>query len=114
MRPAMVPNRRKYFMIMTFEEIRRSYREAKYPEKQIRILSELNECRVSDIKAVLNGVAVSAHKRYNKTSDREKRRLYEKGLNDCEISSALGITPQAVFYWRQKNELPPNRKGRRE
>lgn len=38
---------------MTEFEIRKSYKEAKNPKAQIRILAELNCCSVSDIKKIL-------------------------------------------------------------
>ena len=40
-------------MTMTAEEIVREYRQAKYPEKQIRILADQNSCGPSNIKAIL-------------------------------------------------------------
>lgn len=40
-------------MTMTAEEIVREYREARYPEKQIRILADENSCGVSNIKEIL-------------------------------------------------------------
>lgn len=40
-------------MTMTKEEIVREYREAKYPEKQIRILADENQCAVKDIREIL-------------------------------------------------------------
>jgi len=40
-------------MTMTAEEIVREYKQAKYPEKQIRILADQNSCGPSNIKAIL-------------------------------------------------------------
>jgi hypothetical protein len=40
---------------MTDSEIRSSYHFAKDPERQILILSDLNACPVSQIKAILKG-----------------------------------------------------------
>lgn len=40
-------------MQMTDEEIRRSYREAKYPKQQLSILADLNCCSVAEIKAIV-------------------------------------------------------------
>lgn len=40
-------------MTMTNEEICRDYRNAKVPTKQIKILAELNQCTMDDIKRIL-------------------------------------------------------------
>ncbi len=40
-------------MVMKAEEIVREYKQAKYPEKQIRILADENSCGVSNIKEIL-------------------------------------------------------------
>lgn len=40
-------------MTMTAEEIVREYKQAKYPEKQIRILADQNSCDPSKIKSIL-------------------------------------------------------------
>ena len=40
-------------MTMTAEEIVREYKQAKYPEKQIRILADQNSCGQSNIRAIL-------------------------------------------------------------
>jgi predicted DNA-binding transcriptional regulator AlpA len=34
------------------------------------------------------------------------RSLYDKGFNDPEISSFLGMKPATVYLWRKKNKLP--------
>ncbi|MGN1198634.1 MAG: hypothetical protein ACI4TA_13690 [Acetatifactor sp.] len=41
-------------MEMTVEEIKRSYREAKHKKRQIRILADLNCCRVEEIEEMIN------------------------------------------------------------
>lgn len=38
---------------MTAAEIKRSYEQAKKPEKQIRLLAELNDCSEDDIRELL-------------------------------------------------------------
>ena len=50
-------------MQMTEEEIRRSYKQAKHPNQQIRILAELNDCSVDTIKAILNPEEAQAKKK---------------------------------------------------
>lgn len=42
-------------MYMSEEEIKRSYRQAKDPKKQLRILADMNCCDVADIEAIING-----------------------------------------------------------
>ena len=39
--------------MMTAAEIKRSYEQAKNPEKQIRLLAELNDCSEDDIRELL-------------------------------------------------------------
>lgn len=41
------------YLQMTEYEIRRSYREAKDPKAQIKILADLNCCRTSDINKII-------------------------------------------------------------
>ena len=45
-------------MIYSTEEIVRSYREAKDPEKQIKVLADLNACTAKEIRQVLVGEGV--------------------------------------------------------
>lgn len=42
-------------MYMSDEEIKRSYRQAKDPKKQLRILADMNCCEVAVIEAIING-----------------------------------------------------------
>ena len=69
-------------MTMTAEEIVREYKQAKYPEKQIRILADQNSCGPSNIKAILEqaGCELPRAGRRKKTSPPPRiRRLH------CEI-----------------------------
>ncbi len=50
-------------MQMTEEEIRKSYKQAKHPQRQIRILAELNDCTEEDIEAILNPEEARAKKK---------------------------------------------------
>lgn len=38
----------------------------------------------------------------------ERKRLYEKGLNDREIAEEVGVSPSTIRDWRNCRELPPN------
>ena len=45
-------------MIMKPGEIVVSYKQAKYPENQIKILAQLNNCKQDDIKEMLTDAGV--------------------------------------------------------
>lgn|GEM_PF-1695043 len=34
--------------------------------------------------------------------------LYKQGLNDFEIAEKIGVTNNAIYYWRKQNDLPAN------
>jgi intein/homing endonuclease len=40
----------------------------------------------------------------------ERKKLYEDGLNDCEIAKKEGVTSMAIRGWRKRRCLPPNAK----
>ena len=42
----------------------------------------------------------------NNRKHTQKLDLYRLGLDDTQIASILGITPQAVWTWRNKHGLP--------
>lgn len=93
-------------MVMTDFEIRREYRQARYPEKQIAILAQLNGCHVNDIRDILNGVSPKKPRKvFMHTSNEDKLELYNQGMNDYEIGRALNIASTSVCYWRKKNGL---------
>lgn len=39
------------------------------------------------------------------------QQLYAEGLTDLDMAECLGVTRQAVAFWRRGQELKPNRKG---
>lgn len=108
-------------MIYSTEEIVRSYREAKDPKKQIRVLADLNACTVKEIRQVLVGEGVLP--RETETPKRPKnappkrfdeavaRVLYEEGADDETIARAAGATVHTVAKWRSANGL--RKKGRK-
>ena len=108
-------------MIYSTEEIVRSYREAKNPKKQIRVLADLNACTVKEIRQVLVGEGVLP--RETETPEKTKsappkrfdeavaRVLYEEGADDEVIAKAVGVKAHTVAKWRSTNGL--RKKGRK-
>ena len=43
----------------------------------------------------------------------EKLKLYNKGLSDRKIAKKLKLTVPAIFHWRKKLKLKPNREPRK-
>ena len=98
-------------MIMTEYEIRREYRLAKYPNRQIKILAQLNACRAKEIrKIVADEENISGFGRYVKATEEDKMRLYSMGLSDYSIAEKLGTSATTILKWRRKNNLPHNRR----
>ncbi len=97
-------------MWMTESQIYVLYRDARFPDKQIKILSELNDCSAEAIKTILTrrGAEVTRRaKHYGNdlvTADqlREVRRLRRQGASYREISEATGIPPRSVRYYLEK------------
>ena len=98
-------------MIMTEYEIKQAYRLAKYPNRQIKILAQLNACRTKEIrKIVADEENISGFGRYVQATEEDKMRLYSMGLSDYGIAEALGTSATTIFNWRKKNNLPNNRR----
>lgn len=96
---------------MTAEEIRRSYKEAKNPREQIRILAELNLCSTEDIEAIILGerddIPLSDEKakraealplkRLTKEMQRQIAREYAAGKTTYrELSDKYGVTENRI------------------
>ena len=58
-------------MQMSDDEIRTSYRQAKDPVKQIKILAQLNCCSVQDIKEIIKGTKLT-------TEEPKQKRKYTR------------------------------------
>jgi len=43
---------------------------------------------------------------------RERRALYDQGMNDAEISRQQGVSPSAIYFWRKRQGLAPNARTR--
>ena len=92
-------------MFMSEDEIRRSYREAKDPEKQIKILADMNCCTAFQIKQVLGIRTQVDEKLYARFEE-----LYGKGMSDQKIAKETGVSHPVVARWRKTKDLPPNGK----
>ena len=98
-------------MMMTEYEIKQAYRFAKYPNRQIKILAQLNACRTKEIrKIVADEENISGFGRYVKATEEDKMRLYSMGLSDGRIAEQLGTSETTIWKWRRKNNLPHNRR----
>lgn len=97
-------------MWMSEHDIIASYREAKAPSQQIKILAQLNDCSTATIKMLLqkHGITTSqAPKRYGDdrvTADqmREARRLRMAGTSYREIEERTGIPSGLARYYLSK------------
>lgn len=71
-------------------EICKSYREAKNPAGQIKILSELNACSIVDIEEILKRNNEPMRKRpYKKPVKKETKKPVNKGILPDIISDAI-------------------------
>lgn len=90
----------------TDSEIVASYRQAKYPKQQVRILADLNATSEKVIKNILEKAGIVI---MGKGVNREQiAKLYEQGLSDSEISKAVGVSHETVRQWRIKEGLVSN------
>jgi hypothetical protein len=100
---------------MTDFEICRSYRNAINPSKQISILAQLNNCKPSAIREVLqrHGEATKLSKKHLvKDNENELMKLYSDGISDLKIARASGFDVWTIRKWRSQRNLTSNsRKG---
>lgn len=106
-------------MMMTEEEIRTSYREARYPTKQIQILAELNLVSAEEIKRIVGYIPKKRTRRYNtKWALRQEDEdaivaLWREGATIAQIAARVGIPTHAVDYFKEKHrDLCPHRSHR--
>ena len=95
---------------MAEADIVASYRQAAKPADQIKVLADLNVCSKARIIEVLRRAGVElpgkAKRKYPQHFSRdEARALYDKGLDDKEMSERLGVSVQTVVKWRCDNGL---------
>lgn len=92
---------------MTDGEIRASYRQAKYPEEQIKILSQLTTKSIAEIKEICGLKVDKKDGRYWGWTDDDIEYLKANyHLPDREIGKVLNKNAQAVRNKRQKLGLP--------
>lgn len=96
-------------MWMTDSQIYVLYRDARFRDKEIRILAELNDCSPDTIRLILHrqgaDVAVRGVQREDPVSAvqlREARRLRSDGLTYRRIAEATGIPIRSVRYYLGK------------
>lgn len=96
-------------MPMTPEEIRASYREARYPKRQIRILAELNLTSTDHIKQIVADVTTAAEepkrkcKKYTEAECAEIGRLWSEGLTIEEIALRMNRDSCAITAFSVKH-----------
>ena len=93
------------------------YRDAEQPSKMIQIIADLTLSDKATVREFLGLSDKQPPKRKPKRGhplDREKALiLHSQGLCDMEIANRCGVSKSAVHRWRTENNLPPNRKIRR-
>lgn len=111
-------------MVMTNDKIIRHYRQAKDQKGSIQILADLNVTSKDSILDILEraGEIKPREQKADKQNPiRRKtgrppevvfdedvaRQLYEQGLVDREIAQRLDVTKNAIWKWRNRNNLIP-------
>lgn len=95
---------------MAEADIVASYRQAAKPADQIKVLADLNVCSKARIIEVLRRAGVELPSKAKRKAPQhfsrdEARALYDKGLDDKEMSERLGVSVQTVVKWRCDNGL---------
>lgn len=80
-------------MEMTADEIKRNYRQAKDPEKQIGILADLNNCSVDEIKDILG---------INKPLKRLEEQQREKESIEVWLQTMMDEADRQIRAWEEK------------
>ncbi len=88
-------------MMMSDEEIRTSYRDARYKTAQIRILAELNGCKQSSILAILHaGEAADT-----RPSLERAVALYKDGMTSAKAAEITGENVYRLRYYLHKYKI---------
>ncbi|MHC1696422.1 MAG: helix-turn-helix domain-containing protein [Eubacteriales bacterium] len=89
---------------MTEDEIRTSYRDAKKPKAQIKILAELNNTSEEAIQQIITGVKPTSpeRKKYNRIDDYEALDMHRQGATEKQIADYFGVTKEAVRSWKKR------------
>ena len=103
--------------MMTDGEIRASYRQAKYPKEQIKILAQLTDRPVADIKRIcgVGGAKKDVReerKKFGWTEEDIEFLRANPQLSHAQVERAIGKHRQAVYVMRNKLGLKYDNKQR--
>lgn len=92
------------------DEICTLYRNADKNINKLKLLQELTLLKRSELIKILerNGYKINNKASRKKYSREELLNYYNQGLNDTEISRAMGCSESTVNGWRQENGLENN------
>lgn len=98
-------------MEMTSTEIYTYYKDAKNKKEQIRIIAQLNDCKIRDVLLIL-GIPPK-ETRLNagmllETRNETFMRLYSQGMTDKQIASETRYSRIWVKKWRLSRKLKSN------
>jgi hypothetical protein len=89
---------------MSDEEIRREYRLAKDPKKQLKILADENDCSVSTIRSIVSADQLSGFVPIQELVEKEKEKETEKKMI---VIDPAPTTPTAEPEWPPLPSAPP-------
>ena len=95
-------------MEMTDGEIRTYYLQMANKKKAPRILAQLNDCSIDEIKIIL-GMPVRSVVSRSKYRNRFME-LYDQGLNDAEIAKITGVKYATINNYRVRSGLPRHKR----
>lgn len=85
-------------------DIRRAYREAKNPTKQVKILSELYATDIRTIKQIL--CIEQRKKTGGRTTDMNKIKqaieMRSTGMKQADVAESLGVSIMTVYRWEKE------------
>lgn len=87
-------------MMMSDEEIRTSYRDARHKDAQIRILAELNDCPRSSILAILHAGEATGRASLDRAVA-----LYKSGMTSREAAEITGEDVYRLRYYLHKFKI---------
>ena len=99
----MMAGRPRKQLPMSDEEIRREYRLAKNPAKQIKILADENDCSVSTIRSIVSADQLSGFVPIQELVEKEA----EKEKNGVEENDSIPLRVTAEPEWPPLISAPP-------
>ena len=97
---------------MSDDEIAVRFRQAADPAAQIKILAELNNVGVAEMRERLADLGFDVprgRKPVGQKLDPAKAlAAYKSGMTDMEMVEAFGVSQSSVQKWREREKLPPN------